>query len=59
MSGYGVLIVGGTGGGSGAKGVGVGAKFADQASADDHFARHGGDFGEKNTLEYQAQTNNS
>ncbi|EJM15810.1 hemagluttinin repeat protein, partial [Pseudomonas sp. GM18] len=40
---------------SGAKGVGSGAKFADQAKLDDHFARHGSDFGAKNTLEYQAQ----
>lgn len=39
----------------GAKATGNGAKFADQAKLDDHFARHGGDFGAKNTLEYQAQ----
>lgn len=42
-------------GGVGAKGVGSGAKFADQAKLDDHSARHGSDFGAKNTLEYQAQ----
>lgn len=38
-----------------AKGVGNGAKFADQAKLDDHFARHGSDLGAKNTLEYQAK----
>ena len=41
--------------GKGAKATGSGAKFADQAKLDDHFARHGSDFGAKNTLEYQAQ----
>jgi filamentous hemagglutinin len=40
---------------SGVKGVGSGSKFVDQAKLDDHFARHGGDFGAKNALEYQAQ----
>ncbi len=39
----------------GAKTTGSGAKFADHAKLDDHFARHGSDFGAKNTLEYQAQ----
>lgn len=40
---------------AGAKATGSGAKFADQAKLDDHFARHGSDFGAKNKLEYQAQ----
>ncbi|WP_246289360.1 hemagglutinin repeat-containing protein [Achromobacter deleyi] len=40
---------------SGAKLSGSGARFADQAKLDDHFARHGSDFGAKNALEYQAQ----
>ena len=39
----------------GAKATGSGARFADQAKLDDHFARHGSDFGAKTTLEYQAQ----
>ncbi|WP_221035127.1 hypothetical protein, partial [Pseudomonas syringae group genomosp. 3] len=34
---------------------GNGAKFADQAKLDDHFARHGSDFGAKSAVEYQAQ----
>lgn len=42
----------------GAKATGSGAKFADQAKLDDHFARHGRDFGAKNALEYQAQADN-
>ncbi|MNI14259.1 hypothetical protein D3C73_675120 [compost metagenome] len=39
----------------GTKATGSGAKFADQAKLDDHYARHGNDFGAKNALEYQAQ----
>lgn len=39
----------------GAKGIGSGARFADKSKLDDHFARHGSDFGAKNALEYQAQ----
>ncbi|WP_168734251.1 two-partner secretion domain-containing protein [Pseudothauera nasutitermitis] len=46
---------GGVPGKGGAKGVGNGAKFADQAKLDDHFARHGSDFGARNALEYQSQ----
>jgi len=42
----------------GAKATGRGAKFADQAKLDDHFARHGRDFGAKNAREYQAQADN-
>jgi filamentous hemagglutinin len=40
--------------GSGA-GVGGGATFANQDKLDDHFARHGGDFGASSPHEYQAQ----
>ncbi len=39
----------------GAKAGGGGSKFADQAKLDDDYARHGGDFGAKTKLEYQAQ----
>ena len=39
----------------GEKATGSGARLADQAKLDDHFARHGSDFGAKTTLEYQAQ----
>ncbi|MDZ4021402.1 hypothetical protein PssiTeo3_48170 [Pseudomonas sichuanensis] len=46
---------GGKTGPAGGTGVGSGAKFADQAKLDDHFARHGSDFGAKSSLEYQAQ----
>jgi hypothetical protein len=34
---------------------GTGAKFGDQAKLDDHFQRHGGDFGAKTPAEYQEQ----
>jgi hypothetical protein len=37
------------------KGVEIGSKFGDQAKLQDHFARHGGDFGAKSAREYQAQ----
>lgn len=43
--------------GAGENRSGAGSKFADQAKLQDHFARHGGDFGAKSADEYQAQAN--
>jgi hypothetical protein len=52
--GTGSAETGGQGGGSN-ESVGSGARFADEAKLQDHFARHGGDFGATTASEYQSQ----
>ncbi|MCZ4283167.1 hypothetical protein O4H49_20485, partial [Kiloniella laminariae] len=42
----------------GGKNTGVGSRFADQAKLDDHFNRHGADFGTITKIEYQQAADN-